>query len=75
MQSTCLVFSGVVSSFVVQVFDELIQSLRATLQTIDGDFPSLADQPVVAEVKRLLLLRLSEFESAEERKIKFNRRA
>lgn len=47
---------------------ELIQSLRVTLQTIDEDFPSPADQPVVAELKRLLLLRLSELESAEREK-------
>jgi hypothetical protein len=42
---------------------ELIQFLRITLQKIDEDFPSQADEPVVAELKRLLLLRLAELES------------
>jgi hypothetical protein len=43
---------------------ELIRSLRITLQKIDEDFPSQADEPVVAALKRLLLLRLAELESA-----------
>ena len=43
----------------------LIESLRATLQTIDEDFPSQADELVVADLKRLLLLRLAELESAD----------
>ena len=42
---------------------ELIQSLRVTLKTIDKDFPSQADAPVVAELKRLLLLRVAELQS------------
>ena len=43
---------------------QLIQFLRVTLQKIDEDFPSQADEPVVAELKRFLLLRVAEFESA-----------
>jgi hypothetical protein len=43
----------------------LIQYLRVTLQTIDEDFPTQADQLAVAELKRLLLLRLAELESAD----------
>jgi len=34
------------------------------LQKIDENFPTPADEPVVAELKRLLLLRLAELESA-----------
>jgi hypothetical protein len=40
----------------------LIQYLRITLQKIDEDFPLQADEPIVAELKRLLLLRLAELE-------------
>jgi hypothetical protein len=43
---------------------ELIQFIRVTLQKIDENFPTPADEPVVAELKRLLLLRLAELESA-----------
>jgi hypothetical protein len=43
---------------------ELLQFLRVTLQTIDENFPSQEDEPVVAELKRLLLLRVAELESA-----------
>jgi hypothetical protein len=45
---------------------ELLRSLHVTLQKIDEDFPSQADEPVVAELKRLLLLRVAELESAGE---------
>jgi hypothetical protein len=44
---------------------ELIQFIRVTLQKIDENFPTPADEPVVVELKRLLLLRLAELESAE----------
>jgi hypothetical protein len=44
---------------------ELIRSLRGTLQKIDEDFPSQADEPVVAALKRLLLLRVAELESVD----------
>ena len=37
---------------------KLIQSLRGTLQKIDEDFPSRADERVVTELKRLLLCAL-----------------
>ncbi|HMG87933.1 MAG TPA: hypothetical protein VK574_19530 [Terracidiphilus sp.] len=47
-----------------QLSSELIQSLRVTLQKIDDDFPSQADEQMVAELKRLLLLRIAELESA-----------
>ena len=43
---------------------ELIRFLRVTLQKIEQEFPSKADEPVVAELKRLLLLRVAELESA-----------
>jgi hypothetical protein len=43
---------------------ELIRSLRVTLQKIEEDFPSQTDEPVVAALKRLLLLRVAELESA-----------
>ena len=46
-----------------QLSSELIRSLRVTLQKIDEDFPQQADEPVVAELKRLLLLRIAELES------------
>jgi hypothetical protein len=46
-----------------QLSSELIRSLRVTLQKIDEDFPSQADEPVVAALKRLLLLRVAELES------------
>ena len=44
---------------------ELMQSLRVTLQKIEEDFPSQADEPVVAALKRILLLRIAELESAD----------
>jgi len=43
---------------------KLMLSLRVTLQKIDEDFPSQADEHVVAVLKRLLLLRVAELESA-----------
>jgi hypothetical protein len=47
-----------------RISSELIQSLRVTLQKIDNDFPSQADEPVVKELKSLLLLRIAELELA-----------
>ncbi len=44
---------------------ELIKGLCATLQKLDEDFPSQADEPVVAELKRFLLLRIAELEDIE----------
>ena len=53
-------------NFMVPRFSsELIQSLRVTLQKIEEDFPSQADEPVVAGLKRILLLRIAELESAD----------
>jgi len=42
---------------------KLIQSLRETLRKIEEDFPSQADESLVATLKRLLLLRIAELES------------
>ena len=44
---------------------ELIQSLRVTLQKLEEDIRSQVDPPVVAELKRLLLLRIAELEAIE----------
>ncbi len=44
---------------------ELIQSLRTTLQKIDEVFPSQADEPFDAELKRVVLLRIAELESED----------
>jgi hypothetical protein len=46
------------------ISSKLIQSLRVTLQKIEEDIPSQADEPVVATLKRLLHLRIAELESA-----------
>jgi hypothetical protein len=48
-----------------ELSSQLIQSLRVTLKKIDEEFPTQADEPVVAELKRLLLLRLAELEAAD----------
>lgn len=42
---------------------ELIQSLRVTLQKLEENFASLEDQPVIAELKRILLLRIADIEA------------
>lgn len=47
---------------------ELIQRIRATLQKIEEDFASEEDQPQVAELRRMLLLRIAEHESADQNK-------
>jgi len=47
---------------------ELLQFLRITLQKIEENFPSQEDEPVVRELKRLLLLRVAELELAGEGK-------
>ena len=41
---------------------ELIQSLRATVQKIEENFASLDDLPQIAELKRIILLRIADFE-------------
>ena len=41
---------------------ELIQSLSATLQKIEEKFTSPEDQRRIAEIKRILLLRIADFE-------------
>jgi hypothetical protein len=47
-----------------RISSRLLQSLRVTLPKIEEDFPSQADEPVVATLKRLLHLRIAELESA-----------
>ena len=41
---------------------EIIQSLRATLRKIEEEFASTDDQPQIAELKRILLLRIADLE-------------
>lgn len=49
---------------------ELIQSLRVTLQKIEENFASPEDEPLIAELRRILLLRIAELESADTDKSK-----
>jgi hypothetical protein len=44
---------------------ELIRSLRATLQRIEESFASPEDQPVLAELGRIILLRIADLEFVE----------
>jgi hypothetical protein len=44
---------------------ELIQSLRLTLQKIEENFASVEDEPNIAELKRILLLRIADIEATE----------
>jgi hypothetical protein len=44
---------------------DVIQSIRATLQQLEVNFPSLEDQPHLAELKRILLLRMADIEFVE----------
>lgn len=41
---------------------ELIQSIRATLQRLEENIASPEDQPRIAELKRILLLRIADLE-------------
>jgi hypothetical protein len=41
---------------------ELIQSLRATLQRLEENFATPEDQPILAELKRILLHRIADLE-------------
>jgi hypothetical protein len=41
---------------------ELIQSLRITLQKLEENFASPDDQNVIAELKRIILLRIADLE-------------
>jgi hypothetical protein len=41
---------------------ELIQSLRATLQKLEENFASTEDHPQMADLKRILLLRIADLE-------------
>jgi len=44
---------------------ELIQSLRLTLQKLEENFASAEDEPNIAELKRILLLRIAEIEAVD----------
>lgn len=44
---------------------EIIRCLRSTLRQLKEIYPSREDQPVRAELKRILLLRIAEFEPTE----------
>ena len=44
---------------------ELIQSLRVTLQKIEENFATPEDEPVIAELKRILLLRIADIEAVD----------
>jgi hypothetical protein len=44
---------------------QIVQSLQATLQQLEENFPSLNDQPHAAELKRIILLRIADLEFAE----------
>jgi hypothetical protein len=41
---------------------ELIKALRITLQSLDKNFAAPDDQNVIAELKRILLLRIADLE-------------
>ena len=41
---------------------ELIDSLRATLSRLEGEFVTAEDQAKMAELKRILLLRIADLE-------------
>jgi hypothetical protein len=42
---------------------ELMQSLRTVLQNLERNFSSLEDQPMFAELRRLILLHIADLES------------
>jgi hypothetical protein len=42
---------------------ELMQSLRVVLQKLEENFSSLEDQPMFAELRRLILLHIADLES------------
>jgi hypothetical protein len=45
--------------------NETIQNLRLTLQTLEQQFESVDDEPAMAELKRILLIRIADLEAAE----------
>lgn len=53
-----------------RISSEFVQSLRVTLKRLEENFPLPEDQPVIAELKRFLLLRIAEVESAIQDKSK-----
>ncbi len=44
---------------------EVIQNLRVTLQKLEQNFDSREDETVVAELKRILLIRIADLEADE----------
>ena len=44
---------------------EIIESLRVVLQKLGAEFASTENQPVLAELKRILLLRIADLEAIE----------
>jgi len=44
---------------------DLMVSLRATLQKLEENFRSAEDQPIMAELRRLLLLHISDLDNVE----------
>jgi hypothetical protein len=43
---------------------EVIENLRITLQKLEQNFDSSEDEPAVAELKRILLIRIADLEAA-----------
>jgi hypothetical protein len=54
---------------------DLIQNLRATLQKLAESFDAADNQPVMAKLKSLLLLRIADLECAEASQEKKNTEA
>ena len=44
---------------------ELLKSLRVTLRKIEENFASVEDEPVIAELKRIILLRIADIEAVD----------
>lgn len=58
---------------VLRAASQLIQSLRVTLQKIEENCANPEDEPVIAELKRILLLRIADIEAIEALKAEANR--
>ncbi len=44
---------------------EVLEGLRLTLQKLEQNFDSVEDEPAMADLKRILLLRIADLEAAE----------
>lgn len=44
---------------------ELLNSLRITLQKIEENFASVENEPVISELKRIILLRIADIEAVD----------